>query len=647
MTAPVDIASALADPNLLGQSFPRLDTWETWLAVLKAAFGRPLNRKERRAFEAVSGGRKSPQRRVRELWCLIGRRGGKSRIAAALAVYIAALCDHAGKLSHGEVGMVLVLAASRQQAQTVFRYALGILEASPLLAEQIDAVTSDEIRLKSGIVIGVHSNSFRTVRGRTLIACVFDEVAYWRDETSVAPDIESYRAVLPALVTTDGLLVGISSPHRKTGLLHARHRDFFGKNNEDVLVVQGASLQFNPTLDEGVIARAREADPEAALSEWDGGFRSDLSALLDEQLIEDAIDRDRPLELPPRSSVRYVAFVDTSAGRHDAFCICIGHLDGERVIVDVVRGRKPPFDPASIAREYAELAQYYHCNTVVGDAFSGEWVARAFEVCGVGYRQSEHPKSALYLEGLPTFARGLVSIPDHAPLLRELRLLERRVARSGRDAVDHPVGGSDDNSNVVFGAMWLLTSDRRPSLVRQSDMTAADGAAYPLPLKAMYVVAFLVVDARGAAAVVYGAAGFPGQGPDLYIADFDVGPMGGGLFASIATRLDELRLQCRLIGCPAVWVHAQLLVHAEAAGLWAHEIPADFKAEERLLSVAGHVAAGRVKICAPALEKARSSPLAGALDFRAGEGVVEDSLRNAPVTLISLSLDSERGRMVA
>jgi hypothetical protein len=114
-----------------------------------------------------------------------------------------------------------------------------------------------------------------------------------------------------------------------------------------------------------------------------------------------------------------------------------------------------------VAREHAELARLYHCNAVTGDAFSGEWVAKAFEVCGVSYRQSEHPKSTLYLEGLPTFARGLVSIPDCAPLICELRLLERRVARSGRDVVDHPAGGSDDHSNVVFGAMWLLTGARR------------------------------------------------------------------------------------------------------------------------------------------------------------------------------------------
>jgi len=475
MSEAVDIASALTDPNLLGASFPELDTWQTWLAVLKAAFGQPLNRKERRAFESVSGGRRSPARRVRELWALIGRRAGKSRVAAALAVYLAAMCDHSGKLAPGEVGMVLVLAASRQQAAVVFRYALGALEASPLLAGQIDAVTAGEIRLKNGIVIAVHSNSFRTVRGRTLLACIFDEVAYWRDETSAAPDVETYRAVLPALMTTTGLLVGISSPYRRRGLLHDRHRDFFGKNDDDVLIVQGPTSLFNPTIDEGEIARARESDPEAARSEWDAEFRSDLTALLDDQLIDDAIERNRPLELPPRAGVSYTAFTDASAGRHDAFCLGIGHRENERAVIDVVRRRVPPFDPASVAREYAELANAYRCGSVTGDAFSGEWVAKAFQSGGVTYRQAEHPKSVLYLEGLPTFARGLVSIPDYAPLIRELRLLERRVSRSGRDVVDHPNGGSDDSANVVFGVLWLLNSKQRPLIVSDELLAWARG----------------------------------------------------------------------------------------------------------------------------------------------------------------------------
>jgi hypothetical protein len=50
-------------------------------------------------------------------------------------------------------------------------------------------------------VIAVHVNSFRTVRGRTLVACIFDEVALRRDELLPVPDLEVYRAMRPALMT--------------------------------------------------------------------------------------------------------------------------------------------------------------------------------------------------------------------------------------------------------------------------------------------------------------------------------------------------------------------------------------------------------------------------------------------------------------
>jgi hypothetical protein len=60
------------------------------------------------------------------------------------------------------------------------------------------------------------------------------------------------------------------------------------------------------------------------------------------------------------------------------------------------------------------------------------------------YERSELNKSALYLEVLPLFMRQAISIPDHPRLLRELRLLERRTSRIGKDIVDHGKGGSDD-----------------------------------------------------------------------------------------------------------------------------------------------------------------------------------------------------------
>jgi hypothetical protein len=67
------------------------------------------------------------------------------------------------------------------------------------------------------------------------------------------------------------------------------------------------------------------------------------------------------------------------------------------------------------------------------------------------YQRSELKKSQLYLEALPLFTRGAVSIPDFQPLLRELRLLERATHRGGKDTVDRPRRGSDDYANALCG----------------------------------------------------------------------------------------------------------------------------------------------------------------------------------------------------
>lgn len=452
LSVPIDVA--MRDPDLIGAALGDPTPWETWIAVVKAAFGNELSRTERRAFASVAGSRKPPTRRVQELWAIVGRRGGKSRVAAALATYLACFTDHAGKLAKGETGYVLVLAASVGQAQSVFRYIRGFVQASPLLRQLVESETASEIRLAANIAIAVHPNSFRTVRGRTLLACIFDESGFWRDETSSEPDLETYRAVLPALASTTGLLIAISSPYRRAGLLHNRHRDFFGVSDPDVLVIQGATEIFNPTIDRKVVARARAADPEAAMAEWDAQFRSDLAALLDDATIEGAIDRSRPMELPPREGIRYHAFIDPSGGRHDSFALCIGHGGpGEGFVADVVRARRAPFDPESVLREYAELAKQYHCGSLVSDAYAAEWVAQSVRAADLEHKRADMARSGLYLEAVAPFMRGSVSLPAHPILIRELKLLQRRTARSGKDAVDHPVGGTDDAANAVCGCM--------------------------------------------------------------------------------------------------------------------------------------------------------------------------------------------------
>jgi hypothetical protein len=452
VTSALTIDRVFKDGRLLGAAIGDFDL-RAWRPALKAAFGLKLDDAEAKTFAEIAGERAVPKSRVRELWAVAGRRSGKSRMAAAVATYLALFVEH--RRAHGERPMVLVIASSVDQARTVFGYVKGFLDASPVLTKEVVDAKAFELSLANGITIAVHSSSFRTVRGRTLVAAVFDECSFWRDETSANPDTEVYRAVLPSLATTAGMLVAISTPYRRVGLLYQKHRDHFGQDGDDVLVVQGPTTAFNPTLALEVIAAHRAADPTAAVSEWDSQFRDDLSSFLDDASINAAVEHGRPAELPPRKNVVYYAFTDMSGGGRDASTICILHRDGEHLVADVVRGRRGPHDPAAVATEYAALAKEYRCRAVTGDNYAKEWVAGAYRAAGLEYRRSPLVRSDLYLEGQVSFARGLVSIPDHAQLLRELRLLERRTARSGKDSVDHGVGGSDDHANALFGAMYV------------------------------------------------------------------------------------------------------------------------------------------------------------------------------------------------
>jgi hypothetical protein len=513
----MDIDRALLNKKALGAALGDAMSWSTWLVALLAAFGLSLNAAQQRVFASVAGDRLPPTRRVRELWCIIGRRSGKSRIAAALAVYFALFFKH--KLSPGERGMVVIVAASQDQARTVFGYVKGFLTESPALRQEIASTSKSEIRLRNGVIIAIHTSSFRTIRGRTLLACIFDEVAYWRDETSVQPDVETYTAVLPALATTNGMLVGISSPYRKVGLLYQKYRDHFGIDG-DVLVIQGASRMFNPLLTEEVIGAQRVADPTAAASEWDAEFRTDVSAFLDDAIIDAAIDHGRPPELPPQAGVEYLAVTDSSGGRGDAYTFAIGHKNGSEFVIDVLRGKHPPFDPVEVTREYARVARLYWITEVTRDHYAAEWVSAAWRDCGIRCERSDLTKSAIYLECLPLFARGVVRLLEHPKLLRELRQLERYTHRSGKDTISHGKTCSDDYANAALGVLRLVAVSG-PALWRTESFRATTTA---MPAVVHLIFATVVVGDAGQTGVGYFAKSMI-PGSPLTILDVDLAPL--------------------------------------------------------------------------------------------------------------------------
>ncbi len=451
----VTISRALEDRNLLGAGMGDLSTWATWILILKAAFGEPLDADELATFRAVAGAREPPPHRVRELWVVAGRRGGKTRAAAIVCSHIGAILDHSSRLSAGEIGYVLALSASRGQAKSIKDYAQGLLEASPVLKRRIVESTTEEIRLRGNITIATHTNSFRSVRGRTVIASVFDETAFWRDEASASPDVEVYRAVRPALGTTGGMLIGISSPYRKAGLLHERYLRYFGKDDPDVLVIQADTRALNPDYDRKTFDLAFQDDPEAARAEYGGEFRTDISSLFTETAIRGCVETGT-VERPPRREHIYRAFFDAAGGSgQDSMTLAIAHTEGITRILDVVRERKPPFNPEAVIEEWVPLLQQYRIFSVTGDRYAGDWPAEQFRNRGISFEHTGRTKAELYLDLLPMVNSRAVDLLDDPRLISQLANLERTAQPSGRDKIDHPRGGHDDIANAVAGALTL------------------------------------------------------------------------------------------------------------------------------------------------------------------------------------------------
>ena len=96
--------------------------------------------------------------------------------------------------------------------------------------------------------------------------------------------------------------------------------------------------------------------------------------------------------------------------------------------------------------------------TVTGDFYAASWMTSVWQKTGISYIKSLLTASAIYLETLPLFTRGLVSLPDHPTLLRELRLLERSPTKMGKDQVTHPRGCHDDHANACCGALHLVSN---------------------------------------------------------------------------------------------------------------------------------------------------------------------------------------------
>jgi len=208
------------------------------------------------------------------------------------------------------------------------------------------------------------------------------------------------------------------------------------------------------------VDRAYERDASAASAEFGGLFRSDLEAFVTREMIEGAVSAGVTVRAP-LSSVRYVGFTDPSGGSNDSMTMCVAHREGAKVIVDCIGERRAPFSPDSVVTEFAATFKAHKITKIPGDRYAGEWPREAFRKQGITYEPAEMNRSELYLGFLTVLNSRRLDLLDNPRMVNQFVGLERRVARSGKDSVDHApsAGAFDDVANSVAGAVALASAD--------------------------------------------------------------------------------------------------------------------------------------------------------------------------------------------
>ncbi len=459
----MNFREALSDSNLFAPLRNHTETHIAWDVFRYAILGEKITDAEFEIYKQLTGRTVRPPRsQFNIVLAVVGRRGGKTQHMSEIAVYQSCFNDYSEYLSVGEIGVVMLLACDRSQAKVLMRYIKGIFHSIPMLNDLIIRENTETIELKNNITIEIHTNSFRAVRGRTVVAALLDEAAFYRDETSSNPDYEVFNAVRASQATIpNSLLVIIGSPYRRKGLMFDLYNENYGNNDSDVLVIQADTHTMNPTVPQKFIDKEYARDPVASAAEYGAQFRTDLENFVIKEQLDKVIEKGCP-EHGYGTGIVYFGFVDPSGGSKDSYTLAIAHREPntEITVLDLIVERKSPFSPEAVTNEFCNILKTYRIKYVQGDNYAAEWPKEQYRKRGIEYKKAEKNRSELYLELLPLINSEQIRLLDNKKLTTQILGLERRTSRSGKDSIDHPPASHDDLANAVAGVIQMVKKPR-------------------------------------------------------------------------------------------------------------------------------------------------------------------------------------------
>lgn len=423
---------------------------------------------------------------------IIGRRGGKTTLAAMLAIFCAIKMNWRPYLHKTPAATVAILSHSTDFSAEVLELIKELIEGSPVLRRLIDKSkkhTQTTFNLKvpffekrggksvlvySRVTIKVGAASKKTIRGKAICALLCDEIAFWNlDEKAAEKDEDILRAARPSLMQfrEHGFLFKLSSPGIKQGELYKDYTRSRIKDPDDpnklpknYVVFKAPSWVWNDVVLLKEFQEEYAFDPSGFDCEYRSNFVDSISNFILPEFVDLCTQRGVSFVTPEPNmrDVTYSASID-AAFKSDRFAFTLLGWDGHRIKQYVMKTwqgtRQKPVQASEVAKYIRNVLKDYRTSRVHADQFAFQPLREIFDQFGITLEEATFTntfKKQIYFNLKKLIHNKNIDLLDNEIMLNEIKQLQVEQTTTGTVRIGHPPGGHDDAADCLAISSYML-----------------------------------------------------------------------------------------------------------------------------------------------------------------------------------------------
>jgi len=406
---------------------------------------------------------------------ICGARGGKSYVLLGLRILWGGLVRDLSSLAPGQSAYGLIVAPTVKLAKQVLAYVEGAVQSHPALAAAASGGDSDSIAITraDGKVVTIEvlaaTRGGAGIRGRSYTDAALDECCFFRDQDSLVNDVDLYNAASPRVLSGGQMLLA-STPWNESGLLYDMWKDNYAQPTSAV-VAHAPTLTLRDCAEtQAIVAREMKRDPQNAEREYGAIFSSagteQFFATADIEQYADMYE----LGSLPEPGMEVSAGVDLGF-RQDSSALVIVHIltdaEGKTIrrvahIEELQPTKDKPLKPSEVCKMFADICRQHGVGSVVGDLHYRDTILEFFSSVDIGYMDAPSQPSTAYVKARALLREGLVVIPKHDRLMRQMKETKARMTPGGLVSISNPRwkrGGHGDIVSALVLALWSTAGD--------------------------------------------------------------------------------------------------------------------------------------------------------------------------------------------